>query len=157
MTIQPEVQRIAQLIDTEATLLQGFVALLEREESLLIAGDADALLVLSQEKTERYHQLQRIHGDRALLLARLRKPHTDAAIREVCAPLPTTCSRWDQVLELARDAQRRNALNGNLITERLQHNQAALAVLLNATQRPQLYDAAGMTRATGIGRHLGSA
>jgi len=157
VTIQPEVQRIAQLIDTEATLLQGFVALLEREESLLIAGDADALLVLSQEKTERYHQLQRIHDDRALLLARLHKPHTDAAIREVCAPQPATCGRWDQVLELGREAQRRNLLNGKLITERLQHNQAALAVLLNATHRPQLYDAAGMTHTTGIGRHLGSA
>jgi len=157
VTLRPEIQRIAQLIDTEATLLQGFVTLLEREESLLIAGDADGLLALSQEKTERYHQLQRLHGDRALLLARLQKPHTDAAIREICAPLSSTCDRWNQVLELAREAQRRNALNGNLITERLQHNQAALAVLLSATQRPQLYDAAGMTRTTGMGRHLGSA
>ena len=43
------------------------------------------------------------------------------------------------------------------IAERMQHNQAALSILLSATQRPQLYDAAGMTRTSGIGRHLGSA
>lgn len=157
MKLQPELQRLTQVIDSEAALLRGFVSLLEREESLLIDGDADGLLVLSKEKSERYHQLQRLHEDRGLLLARLGKPNTAAAVRDVCAPLPDTLKRWDEVLRLAADAQQRNGVNGKLITERMQNNQAALAVLLDAARRPQFYDAAGMTHTFGGGRHLGSA
>ena len=157
MTLPPELQRLAGLIDAEAVLLRAFVALLEQEEALLVGGDADALLALTRDKTDRYHKLQRLHDDRALQLGRMRRPNTDASIRELCAPLRDTLARWDEIRELAREAQRRNALNGKLVVERMQHNQAALSVLLNAAERPQLYDAAGMTRPTGGGRHLGSA
>ena len=157
MNLPPELQRLALLIDSEGALMRGFLSLLEREEALLVAGETDALLALAQEKTERYHQLQRLHGDRALLLGRLGKPNTDASIRELVRALPNTLGRWDEILELARQAQARNQSNGKLITERMHNNQAALSVLLAAGQKPQLYDAAGMTRTTGGGRHLGSA
>lgn len=157
MSLQPELLRLVQLIDNEAVLLRGFIALLEREEALLLAGDADALLPLTREKTERYHQLQRIHNDRALLLGRLRQPNTDAAIREVCQPLPDTLARWEEIHALAREAQNRNALNGKLISERLVNNQAAMSILLEAASQPPLYDAAGSARPAGRGRHLGSA
>ena len=157
MTLSPDVHRLVALIDGEAMLLRGFLALLEREEALLVAGETDALLTLTHEKAERYHQLQRIHDDRALLLGRLRKPNSDTSIRELCGALPATLTRWDEVLDLARRAQARNQSNGKLITERMQHNQAALSVLLTAADKPQLYDAAGMARPTGRGRHLGSA
>jgi len=157
VSVTPDVHRLVGLIDSEALLLRGFLALLEREGALLVAGETDALLTLTREKTERYHQLQRIHDDRALLLGRLRLPNTDAAIRELCAALPASAARWDEILGLARQAQARNALNGKLIAERMQHNQAALSVLLTAAEKPQLYDAAGMARPTGRGRHLGSA
>lgn len=157
MSLQPELQRLIQLVESEAMLLRGFLALLDREQTLLIAGDADGLLALTQEKTERYHQLQRIHDDRGLLLGRLRRPNTDAAIRDVLQPLPDALQRWSEIHALAREAQTRNTLNGKLITERLQHNQAAMSILLDAARQPQLYDAAGMARPAGGGRHLGSA
>jgi flagella synthesis protein FlgN len=157
VTPQPDLHRLAYLIDTEAALLRGFLALLEREEALLVEGDTDALLALTREKTERYHQLQHIHDDRALLLGRHRLPNSDETIRELCRTLPATLSRWDEILELARAARARNELNGKLITERMQHNQAALSVLLAAADQPQLYDAAGLSRPSGGGRHLGSA
>ena len=157
MPQQPELQRLAGLIDSEAALLRAFVALLEREEALLIAGEADALFALTDEKTDRYRRLQRLHEDRALLLGRMARPATEASIRELCASLPDTLAYWDEIRELAREAQRRNALNGKLVAERMRHNQAALAVLLTAADRPQLYDAGGMARTTGAGRHLGSA
>jgi flagella synthesis protein FlgN len=157
VTLQPELQRLVALLDDEAIVLRGFVALLEREQALLIAGDADALLALSRDKTERYHRLQRLHSDRALLLGRMRRPDTDAAICELCEPLPAARARWDEIHELARDARTRNTLNGKLIAERMQHNQAALSVLLDAARQPQLYDAGGMARPTAGGRRLGSA
>lgn len=157
MKLQPELQRLMQVIDSEAALLRGFIALLEREEALLLEGDADGLMALSKEKSERYHQLQRLHEDRGQLLARFGRPNTAAAIQEICAPLPDTLKRWDEVLRLAGDAQQRNTVNGKLINERMQNNQAALSVLLDAARQPQFYDAAGMTRTFGGGRHLGSA
>lgn len=152
-----DLQRLALLIEAEAIQLREFITLLEREEALLIAGDTDGLLTLTADKTERYRQLQRLHDDKAMLLNRLGRSNTDASIREMCAGLPRVLQRWDEVLELAATARERNGLNGKLITERMQHNQAALSVLLSAANHPQLYDAAGQTRPTGGGRILGSA
>ena len=157
MSVSPELQRIATLIDAEAGELRAFVSLLEREESLLVTGDADPLLTLARDKSERCQRLQRIHDERTRLLARLRQPHTDAAIRDLVAALPNAPARWDEVADLARRAQARNTLNGKLIAERMQHNQAALSVLMNAAEQAPLYDAAGMAQPIGGGRHLGSA
>lgn len=156
--INPSVlARLAQFIDTEATLMRRFVALLEREEALLIAGETDALLALTREKSELYQQLQRQNDARALLLGRERLENTDASLRALCRAMPETLSRWDEILSLANEARSRNEINGKLITERMQHNQAALSVLLSAADQPQLYDSEGVARPTGRGRHLGSA
>lgn len=152
-----ETQRIALLIEAEAIQLREFIDLLGREEALLVAGDTDALLSLTTEKTDRYRQLQRLHDDRALLLGRFGLPNNEVSIRASCAHLPRVLARWNEVLELAGQARTRNELNGKLITERMQHNQAALSVLLSAANHPQLYDADGQSRPTGGGRILGSA
>lgn len=152
-----EIQRIALLIEAEAIQLREFIDHLGREEALLIKGDTDGLLTLTAAKTERYRQLQRLHDDRALLLGRLGMPNGDASIRKVCAELPRVLARWDEVIELAREARARNELNGKLINERMHNNQAALSVLLSAANHPQLYDADGQARPTGGGRILGSA
>jgi flagellar biosynthesis protein FlgN len=157
MTNPSVLARLAQFIDTEATLMRRFVALLEREEALLIAGETDALLALTREKSELYQQLQRQNDARALLLGRERLENTDASLRALCRAMPETLSRWDEILSLANEARSRNEINGKLITERMQHNQAALSVLLSAADQPQLYDAEGVARPTGRGRHLGSA
>ena len=70
-------QRLALLIEAEAIQLQAFLVILEREEALLIEGDSDSLLTLTQKKNDCYRQLQRLHSDRALLLTAL----NGAAIR----------------------------------------------------------------------------
>ncbi|MHB1375406.1 MAG: flagella synthesis protein FlgN [Thauera sp.] len=150
-------QRLALLIEAEAIQLKEFIALLEQEEALLGAGDTDALLALIPDKNERYRRLQRLSDDRSLLLGRLGLVTTDATIRGLLDGLPRVLARWDEVLDLARTASERNAINGKLILERMAHNQAALTVLLSAADQPPLYDAEGHTRAVGGGRMLGSA
>ncbi len=157
MNASPELIRIARYIEDEASLLKRFVALLGEEQALLVEGKVDALMALAEQKGELYRQLQRLHDDRALLLGRMGRPNSESTIRELCRNLPNSLARWDEILQLARTAQERNRVNGKLITERLQSNQAALAVLLAATERPQLYGADGHARPTGGGRHLGSA
>ncbi|MBL8444185.1 MAG: flagellar protein FlgN [Zoogloeaceae bacterium] len=157
MATQADLHKIAILIDGERALMRRFVDVLEHEESLLVAGETDALLALVREKSEIYQLLQRQHDGRALLLGRLRLGNNDAAVRSLCASMPDTLLRWEEVLALAREARERNSLNGKLIIERMHNNQAALSVLLSATDQPQLYGADGSTRPTGGGRHLGSA
>jgi len=150
-------QRLALLIEAESIQLKEFIAVLEREEALLVAGDTDALLNLTQQKTERYRQLQRLHADRMLLIGRLGFAQLNEAVQVICAGLPRVLARWNEVLDLARQARDRNALNGKLIVERMANNQAALSILLAASDQPQLYDAHGHSRPTGGGRILGSA
>ncbi len=157
MSTHPDHARFLTLLADEVAQLRGFVDLLGREETLLLDGQTDALLATAEEKTQRYRTLQRLADERVRVLARLGQPATDAAIRSLCANQPTSLAQWDTVLELARDAQARNARNGLLINERMQHNQAALTTLLSAADQPQLYDAAGQSRPTGSGRKLGSA
>ncbi|NMG33163.1 flagellar protein FlgN [Azoarcus sp. TTM-91] len=152
-----DIQRLALLIEAEAIQLREFIGVLEKETALLIAADIDALMTLTKDKTDRYRQLQRLHDDRAMLLGRMGRSHSDASIRELCKNLPRVLGRWEEVLTLARDARERNQLTGKLIHERMQHNQTALSVLLAAADQPQLYDAAGNARPTGGGRMLGSA
>ncbi len=154
---QTERLQFAQLIGMEVTQLRTFITLLGREESLLVAGDTDALLALTNEKTELYHTLQRLHDARAMLLGRLGLANSGEAIRSLCADMPDTLTQWDEVLRLAAEARERNSLNGKLVIERMQHNQGALSILLAAADRPQLYDADGHARTTGGGRILGSA
>ncbi|WP_341644386.1 flagella synthesis protein FlgN [Thauera sp. SDU_THAU2] len=150
-------QRLALLIEAESMQLGEFLAILEREENLLVAGDIDALVSIANDKNERYRQLQRLHDERTRLLARMGYGISDAAIRTVCANLPRVLARWDEVIARARQARDRNALNGQLILERMSGNQAALTVLLSAANHPQLYDADGLAKPTGGGRILGSA
>ncbi len=149
--------RLAQLMESEAALLRNFLELLAREESLLVAGETDTLLALTHEKTELYHLLQRQHDTRARMLGQAGLENNAENIRKVCAGLSGALATWDKILTLAAEARNRNALNGKLVTERMQHNQAALSVLLTAADQPQLYDAEGVSKPAGRGRHLGSA
>jgi flagella synthesis protein FlgN len=150
-----ELQRIVLLLEAESSQLRKFLDLLEREEAVLISGDTDNLSLITKEKNERYRQLQHLHDDRSMLTARF--GHGDAAMRAICAKLPKALARWDEVLSLAARAQERNRVNGQLITKHMQHNQAALSVLTEAADHPQLYDAGGHSRPSGGGRMLGSA
>ncbi|MDR1855174.1 MAG: flagellar protein FlgN [Azoarcus sp.] len=152
-----EIQRIALLIEAEARQLKEFIDLLALEEALLVTGDTDGLNAITQEKTERHRQLQRLHDDRAMLLGRCGLRDTADAVRILYGNMPRVLARWEEVLKLAERARARNATNGQLIGERMNHAQAALSVLLAAANHPQLYDAGGHARPSGGGRILGSA
>jgi len=156
-TQQPVKIRLLSLLTDEAAQLRSFVGVLVNEEALLLEGQTDALMALAKQKTELYRKLQRINDDRLRLLAQIGLPASDASIRTLLGPDAKSIKPWDIVLDLARDAQVRNERNGKLITERMQHNQAALSTLLSAADQPQLYGADGQSRPTGGGRKLGSA
>lgn len=151
-----ELPILLRLLDEELRLLRGFLDLLNEEQQHLVSGAVDALLATAERKTQIYHQLQRIHDDRAARLQRLGLKDDDEGVRTVFQAVPSGIPRWEQVLELAREAREANARNGKLIAVRMQHNQGALSILMAAVERPQLYGPDGQARFGGRGRHLGS-
>ncbi|MCL2876207.1 MAG: flagellar protein FlgN [Betaproteobacteria bacterium] len=152
-----ELQRIVLLLEAESNQLKKFLELLEREEAVLVSGDTDGLLPITKEKNDRYRQLQHLHDDRSMLVSRFGYGKGDATMRNLCARQPKALARWDEVLSLAARAKERNHVNGQLIARHMQQTQAALSVLTEAANHPQLYDAGGHSRPSGGGRMLGSA
>ena len=149
--------RLARLIQDERAGLQDFVALLQKEEALLIAGQIDALTTLAEEKTTRYRSLQRLSDERIMMFARVGAKVSNENIRAVLGASPESLRMWDEVVTLAGEAKERNRINGQLITERLQNNQQPLTTLLAAAEHPQIYGPDGQSRPTASSRNLGSA
>ena len=149
--------RFLQAIEAELDSLRRFRELLQREQTLLIDGDTDALMSLTTRKSELHQQLQRQHDALSLLLGEHGITPSAEAIRALCDGLPGALARWDEILETGAEVRALNDINGKLITERMQNNQAALSVLLSAADQPALHDAGGAAPPTGRGRHLGSA
>ncbi len=149
--------RLARLIADERRGMPGFVALLQREEALLVASQIDALATLADEKTALYRALQRLSDERIVMFSRLGAKVSNENIRIVLANAPEALAAWDEVVALAGEAKERNRVNGQLITERLQNNQQALSTLLAAAEHPQIYGPDGQSRPTAASRNFGSA
>lgn len=157
MAIDPGLAlRLARLIDEERTGMQAFLALLQREEALLVEGQIDALTTLAEEKIRLYRALQRLSDDRSILFARLGARVSNDNIHTILADSPAALAAWEAVVRLAAEAKERNRVNGQLIVERLQNNQQALSTLLAAAEHPQIYGPDGQSRPTAASRHLGS-
>ena len=147
-------------ITAETSALQHFIAILEEEQKLLIGGDADAVLPLIDKKTGLIAELGNAGQQREAALreigVEIRKEAMEAWFAK--AP-PVLQQRWQQLLELAQTANRLNNTNGQLINTRLQYNQQALSILINAgdSVRDDTYGPDGH-KSTGSGsRPLGSA
>jgi flagella synthesis protein FlgN len=130
-------------LPTEISRLGEFIDLLQREQALLIQGDTEALLLLSEKKTALANTLAALAQERAAEMAEMGSDTISAA--------------WQKLLELAAKARDLNATNGQLISLHMQNNQQALAVLMNAANRAMTYGPDGQQTAGVGGRILGSA
>jgi flagellar biosynthesis protein FlgN len=108
--------------------LEAFVAVLRREQDALTTGDIDALAPLIDKKTVLAEQLNQVSIDETAKYRDL--------VSEACAL---------------------NEANGKLIALRLQHNQQALNVLMDAANTAATYGPDGQQQ-SGLGsRMLGKA
>ena len=155
MTRSPSAAPLASLLAQETEVLRRFLALLEREQALLAAGDVDGLTAVAPEKSAFAEQLGLLARQRESQLAAANCPRMgDWLARPGHGALETA---WQDLLDLARRAKDLNETNGRLIALRLQHNQQALATLLAATNQAMTYGPDGQQRGPGGGRNLGSA
>jgi flagella synthesis protein FlgN len=135
-------QELATAIAAEAAAIDGFIAILKREQQLLSAGKVDDLSELIEEKTAAARDLvthstrrnatlatRRFAPDRAGIAAWLADNADDRGVEQ----------GWNKMLGLAGEARELSRVNGELLHIRLQHNARALEVLLGASRPLQLY------------------
>jgi len=134
---------LGDTLRTEISRLGEFIDLLQREQALLVQGDTEALLLLSEKKTALANALAALAQERACEMGGMGSD-----------PIPQA---WQKLLELAAKARDLNATNGQLISLHMQNNQQALAVLMNAANRAMTYGPDGQQTAGLGGRILGSA
>ena len=134
------------VLQAEHRALQDFVALLEREERLLVENDTEPLLILSEQKSDQAANLSKLVSERRVQMESLGRA-LDTQEQTL----------WQTVGELGEHAKRANQTNGELIFMKLRHNQQALTVLSNAAKKSSVYGPDGQANfAPGSGRSLGS-
>lgn len=157
MKPSPDPQLLSALT-AERAALQNFVALLEREQGMLVENFTDQLLELSEKKSASAIDLNELAETRRALM-RKNIPQLDPkAIRTWLGKhSPQGLAVWEEVLVLAERAQNLNQTNGELIQTKLRRNQQSLAVLSSAVNKANLYGPDGQTSfSPGSGRSLGS-
>lgn len=150
-----------QLLDAlhaERTALLGFIALLEREQGMLVENKTDKLLELSEQKSNDAYSLNKLAESRRALL----NNNIPQLTAEKIEPWFKAHSRnglalWKEVNSLAKNARQINLTNGELIQMKLRHNQQSLTALSNAVNKANLYGPDGQPNfSPGSGRSLGS-
>jgi len=148
--LSPEIKSRLQ---EEHAALQAFIALLEREQQILLAPDTEPLLDLAAEKTRAAEALSTRVQQRAQYIPAA-PGQIESWLREQA---PAALDTWFDIRRLGAQAHAINQRNGELIKVRTRYNQQALQALLGATQQSAgLYGPQGKTSLPGSGRTLGS-
>lgn len=139
------VDELLQALQAERAALAALVCLLEREQSLLVAGDAVAIEQISDEKEQAARRAESLGGARAVLAARPDPAQGDAAAQA-----------WRALLAEAQRARSLNEANGRLIAVQAGFVQARLASLVG-TAVGAGYGPAGPIAPPSPARELGAA
>lgn len=145
-------------LSAEHTALLGFIALLEREQGMLMDNQTDHLIELAERKASDALRLNQIAESRRDILQQHIPELNNQTIQSwlnnnQAEALPI----WLAISELTQRAQQLNQTNGELIQMKLRHNQQALTVLSNAVNKAGVYGRNGQPNfAPGSGRSLGS-
>lgn len=141
-------------MNKELIALREFVALLSTERQSLLNNDTENLLSLSEVKTNAANQIMEMSRVRRHnLLAN----SLDTMEIWIAKNAPKSRETWNEIRQLADQAQQLNNTNGELINAQMRHNQQALNVLYNASKSAAgLYGPDGQANINSAGRHLGS-
>lgn len=150
--------QLLSALTAERTALLSFVALLEREQRMLVENLTDQLLELSEQKSANALSLNELAETRRALLRKNLPQLNLGTIRAwLGTHSPEGLAVWQEILALAERAKQLNQTNGELIQMKLRRNQQLLAVLSNAVNKANLYGPDGQTNfSPGSGRSLGS-
>ncbi len=155
---QSSAGQLTDALNAEYKALLNFVALLEREQGMLVENLTDKLLELSEQKTTQAINLNGLaQARRALFQQNIPKLDLDSMNAWLKQHNPEGLAVWQKALALTKRAQQLNRTNGELIQMKMRHNQQSLAVLSNAVNKANLYGPDGQPNfSIGGGRSLGS-
>lgn len=148
-------QEFVTRLNAERNTVREFVALLEKEQQILLNQDAEKLLALAEAKTAFANKLSLIaNARRQFLSAQGAASDTGAWITK---HIPSAAPIWRELRELAARADHLNHTNGEVIQLRLRSNQQALNALMGAARSTSnLYGKDGQHSIAIGGRSLGS-
>lgn len=135
-------------LNEELRLIQQFVDVLLNEQKALTAGDTDALPKLAEDKSRLAGQLDRVAENRGRVLLAMGFSSDRKGIEALFARYPveqTAAHTWERILNLAREAQALNHLNGELIQLRMNVTAAALESLRAGKNSLDLYGPDGQS------------
>lgn len=164
--------QLLAVLSAERTALLNFVALLEREQGMLVENQTAELLKLSEQKSSDAHRLNKLAEARSTFLQKnIPQPVMTAQPAGRASGSMDTgtihswlekhskdgLAAWKELLVLAERARQINKTNGELIQMKLRHNQQSLNVLNSAVNKANLYGPDGQPNfSPGTGRSLGS-
>jgi flagella synthesis protein FlgN len=157
----PVAVKIGALLTEEVSKLKEFIALLKREQALLVRADTEALLPLIESKTNLANTLGELAKSRESQLISQGLPEGRVGMENWLSQHGNEMQHkaWQTLLQLAAEARDLNVTNGKLIGLHMQHNQQAFAALMSATDRAMTYGPDGQQHGGGGmgGRILGTA
>lgn len=160
--MNPAQQVVGELLAMELAQLESFAQLLEREQAVLQAAQADQLPAISSAKEAAAAELGKLMQRRESALAILGHGAGRAGMSAWLAGLPPDqqaghAVRWQSLLDAAERCRATHSINGKLIAIQLAHTQQALNALMTAGGQSITYGPDGQQRLGGSGRSLGTA
>lgn len=134
------------VLEAEKNTIRKFIEILKKEEDALIQGKIEEIDYLSSNKSRLIEKLIQIDGHRNEYLQNqglaLEKNSMSSWIEKQHLGIQ---SLWNELLALAKIAQKISHSNGLIISTHLQYNQRAFAALHCAAGNVSLYGPRGQT------------
>jgi flagellar biosynthesis protein FlgN len=121
----------ASTLASERQLLATLTELLQEEQRVLVAADADSVATITPRKIQLVQQLAAQAAIRHRALGAAGFESAEAGMEPWLAAQNSTDVRaeWEQLLDATREAKELNRINGMLINKQLAYNQQKLAEL----------------------------
>lgn len=131
----------------EKKAFESFIEILKKEEDALVQGKFEEIDNLVTEKTRLIEKLIHLDEQRNRFFHNqgIRLNNVSAWLEEYFADRPKARTLWNEVVELARIAQRLNHTNSLMTSTLLQQNQRAFSALHCAAGNIALYGPKGQT------------
>ena len=139
-------QTLQQILETELSLVQCFIDILQAEAEALEQPDhGEALDASTRQKNTCIAQLNETGQARENTLRALGYGTDRAGLEQAVLAFPQLAEHCTRLFALGHQASELNAANGAIIDTYLKHTQQALQAMRHLTGGSDLYDANGRT------------
>jgi len=134
-------------LQAETAAIRQFNDLLKAEQKALSSNQIDTLTQFAQNKSGQVEALNRLAAERMAQLASLGIRADERGMEQWLATAGSEARKvWTTLLDVAREANANNQINGKLIQQCMQQHQQALSVLMAAANQVKLYGADGQAQ-----------